>query len=98
MNNDPITAARDRDLRPWLARATVLIWDRVADARAHAGAGRMTEAAQRLEELRVGLLDDQSRTGSVLSNARAAFYRTAFREEPHDPAIHQVVRPSRPAS
>jgi hypothetical protein len=84
---------RDDRLRPWVARASVLIWDRMADARAHAQVGRITEAGQRLDELRLGLLDDQSRTGSLLSNARAAFYRAAFREEPHDPDIHQVVRP-----
>jgi len=88
-----IDRTRDDQLRPWVARATVLIWDRLADARAHAEAGRPVEAAQRLGELRRGLLDDQSGKGSLLSNARAAFYRHAFHHHPFDPAIHDPVRP-----
>ncbi len=92
MTND-LEHTRDDQLRPWVARATVLIWDRIADARAHAEAGRMDQAAQRLEELRRGLLDDQTGKGSLLSNARAAFYRQAFHHEPFDPALHDPVRP-----
>ncbi len=85
---------RDDQLRPWLARATVLIWDRLADARAHAEAGRWPEADQRFTELRQRLLDDQSGTGSLLSNARAAFYRQAFHHEPFDGRIHaDGIRP-----
>ncbi len=88
---DTVSDIRERELRPWVAHATVLIWDRVADARAHARDGRITEAGQRLEELQTGLVGDPKGRGSILSNARAAFYRSAFRHRPHDPAIHQVV-------
>jgi hypothetical protein len=90
---DPVSAARDAALRHWSARAAVLIWDRLADARAHAQVGRVHDAGRRLGELQLGLVDGSSRNGSMLGNARAAFYRNAFREEPHDLAIHQVIRP-----
>ena len=93
INHGLLDQTRDDQLRPWVARATVLIWDRVADARAHAEAGRMPEAAQRLDELRRGLIDDQSGRGSLLANARASFYRQAFHHHPFDPAIHDTVRP-----
>lgn len=86
--------SKDDQLRPWLARAAILIGDRLADARAHAEAGRWADAEQRFDELRKRLLDDQSGAGSLLSNARAAFYRSAFHLEPFDPAIHQDgIRP-----
>jgi hypothetical protein len=78
----------DDALRQWTGRAAVLISDRLADARAHAEAGRWADAEHRLDELRKRLLDDQSGAGSLLSNARAAFYRSAFHLEPFDPAIH----------
>ena len=91
---DSTAQAKDDQLRPWLARASILIGDRLADARAHAEAGRWADAEQRFDELRKRLLDDQSGAGSLLSNARAAFYRAAFHLEPFDPAIHQDgVRP-----
>jgi len=82
--------SRDDQLRPWLVRATTMITDRLADARSHAEAGRTFEANQRLAELRRALLDDQ---GSLLSNARAAFYKQAFHAEPFDSRIHRDVRP-----
>ena len=53
----------------------------------------MDRAAERLEELRRGLVDDQTGKGSLLSNARASFYRQAFHHEPFDPALHDPVRP-----
>jgi len=85
--------SRDDALRPWLARSSTLIHDRVADARSHAEAGRVFEANQRLAELRRNLLDDVSGSGSLLSNARAAFYRQAFHAEPYDDRIHRDIRP-----
>jgi len=85
--------SRDDQLRPWLHRAAGLIADRLADARSHAEAGRVFEANQRLAELRRNLLDDVSGQGSLLSNARAAFYRQAFHAEPFDGRIHRDVRP-----
>jgi hypothetical protein len=87
---------RDRDdaLQPWVARAGRLIADRLADARAHAQAGRTFEANERIAELRRELLDvDTSAGGSLLSNARAEFYRQGFRAEPFDPAIHRPLYP-----
>jgi len=84
---------RDDELRPWLVRASRLIADRIADARAHAEAGRTFEANERISELRRALLDDQSGTGSLLSNARAAFYKQAFHAEPFDGRIHRELRP-----
>jgi len=84
---------RDDALRPWLHRSARLITDRLADARSHAEAGRTFEANERLAELRRGLLDDQSGSGSLLSNARAAFYKQGFHVEPFDPRIHRELRP-----
>ena len=46
-----------------------------------------------MNELRRNLLDDQSGAASLLSNARAAFYRQGFRAEPFDPAIHRPLNP-----
>jgi len=85
--------ARDDALRPWLVRAGRLIADRLADARAHAEAGRTFDASQRLAELRRNLLDDMSGAGSLLSNARAAFYKQAFHAEPFDGRVHRDVLP-----
>jgi len=90
---EAVDLARDDALRPWLARAGRLIADRLADARAHAEAGRVFDANQRLNELRRDLLDDQSGAGSLLSNARAAFYRAAFTAEPFDGSRHRPLRP-----
>jgi hypothetical protein len=70
-----------------------VIHDRLGDARAHAEAGRVFEANDRIAELRRRLIDDQSGEGSILSNARAAFYRQAFHAEPFDPRIHQELGP-----
>jgi hypothetical protein len=85
--------SRDDQLRPWLHRAGGLIRNRLADTRAHAEAGRALEANERLAELRRDLIDDQSGAGSLLSNARAAFYRQAFHAEPFDDRIHRELRP-----
>ena len=93
MTTSDTDVAQDDALRPWLVRAGRLIADRLADARAHAEAGRTFDANQRLSELRRNLLDDQSGQGSLLSNARAAFYRQAFTDPPHDPSQHRELRP-----
>jgi hypothetical protein len=89
----PAELVRDDALRPWVARAARLINDRLADARAHAEAGRPFEANERIAELRRQLVDDQAGDGSLLSNARAAFYRQGFHAEPFNPAIHRQIGP-----
>jgi hypothetical protein len=78
---------RDAELRRWTGRAAVLIWDRLADAAAHARGDNMLAAHERLNELRAGLTGGQPQ-GALLGNARAAFYRQAFHHHPHDPALH----------
>jgi hypothetical protein len=90
----PAELAADEALRPWVERAGRLITDRLADARAHAEAGRTFEANQRLAELRRELFDRETADGgSLLSNARAAFYRQGFHAEPFDLAIHRPLYP-----
>jgi hypothetical protein len=81
----------DAALRPWLRRAELLISNRLADAGAHALAGRLFDGNQRLEELRRELLDGDG--GSLLSDARAAFYRDGFEMAPYDPEMHREIRP-----
>jgi hypothetical protein len=96
IRSDPSPAELPADdvLRPWVARTARLIADRLADARVHSEAGRTFEANSRLNELRRDLLDAPAADGgSLLSNARAAFYRQAFHAEPFDPAIHRELRP-----
>jgi hypothetical protein len=63
-----------------MRHAEALIARRVADARAHAEAGRLLPAAERLTELGTALADH-------VQNARGRFYRDAFRDL--DPAIHR---------
>ena len=72
-------------LRPWTDRAAGMIDRRLADARAHAAAGKLDVGHRRLAEL----------TGSLVqhvSDARAAFYRQAFRQHQAalDPDVHQL--------
>jgi hypothetical protein len=82
----------DAALRPWTARAAELVARRVADARAHAESGRVSDAHARLDELRHGLLGARRNdSAGLLRDARAAFYRAAFDDHaPLDPAIHQT--------
>jgi len=58
---------------------------RLEDAKAHAGAGKLAVGHRRLDELTAGL-------SQHVSDARAAFYRQAFRQHHAalDPAVHQL--------
>src|SRR5262245_39599807 len=67
-------------LHPWTRQAEALIARRVGDARAHAEAGRLPAAAERLAELGGAL-------AGHIRDARAAFYHQAFRDR--DPAVHR---------
>lgn len=80
-------------LLPWANRADELIGRRIADAKAHAAAGRLGEAGDRLAELRVALAGPRMADGvGVLADARAQFLRQSFAaiRPSLDPAIHRT--------
>lgn len=79
----PEEKALTDSLRPWLNRARGMVDRRFADARAHAAGGRLEDAQSRLDEL------TRSLSGHI-SDARATFYRDAFKwHRSHlDPEIH----------
>ena len=70
-------------LRPWTARAAGLVVRRLDDAHQHAVAGKLPTAEQRLSELYGSL-------AKHVSDARASFFRQAFRQHELDPELHQV--------
>ena len=77
----------DRLLATWKARAVELIGHRLADARAHAEAGRMAAATVRLGELAGGLK-------RLIGDARVAFLRRVARRQglDFDPEARRAVR------
>jgi hypothetical protein len=87
----PARVRADEALRPWVRRAEQVITDRLADAAAHAQLGQAFEAKQRIEELRRELLDGDG--GSLLADARAAFYRDGFEVSPFDSGMHREIGP-----
>ena len=73
-------------LRPALERAEGLIERRLEDARAHAAAGSLPTAENRLKELTVSL-------NRHIGEARAHFYRAAFGQHGRiglDPDVHRL--------
>lgn len=80
----------DADLIPHLRRADRLIVARLKDARAHAHRGDVVTATQRLVDLHHSLIGPDG--GGVIGDARAAFYRDAYRHEPFDAELHDPAR------
>lgn len=76
----------DAALVPHLRRADRIVVDRFRDAAAHARQGDVVTAAQRLADLHHSLIGPDG-TGAI-GDARVAFYRDAWRHDPHDPEIH----------
>jgi hypothetical protein len=71
-------------LRPWTARAAGMIERRLEDAQTHARGGNLPVANRRLAELLTAV-------ATHISDARASFYRQAFRQhQPLDPDVHQL--------
>jgi hypothetical protein len=69
----------DPHLRAWLRLAHQHVDDRFADARAHAQAGNLLTADDRLEELRRALIGVTIQTSAgLVGDAQAAFYRHAI--------------------
>ena len=62
-------------IAPWMAQASTVVASRLRDARAHAEAGRMVDAALRLAEL------DRSIADGILAPARGQFLHAAFRDQ-----------------
>ena len=72
MNATSATDPADALLAAWSIRAATQVRRRLRDARAHAEAGRLTDASERIGELAADLVHD------VMRPARGEFYRDAF--------------------
>jgi hypothetical protein len=74
---------RDAALAPWLVRSSTAIARRLRDARSHAEAGRLVDAAARLDDLELELQN------TVLGPAREKFFYQAFADNAAelDPSI-----------